>query len=87
MTADMPEPLTIDSLDVETLIGLFRRTDPVGVLSIYLTAQPGMGCAQHRSRSRIVSPSSSGDSRLMARQCGRGRWMTASPGTHLRSSG
>lgn len=41
MTAATAEALTIGSLGVVTLVGLSRRRDPVGVLSIYLDAQPG----------------------------------------------
>lgn len=35
------ESFSTDSLDLETLVELSQRTDPVGVLSIYLDARPG----------------------------------------------
>jgi hypothetical protein len=43
MTATIAESFSAASLDVDTLLELSRRTDPVGVLSIYLDAQPGAG--------------------------------------------
>lgn len=42
-TATIAESYTTASLDFETLLELSRRTDPVGVLSIYLDARPGAG--------------------------------------------
>jgi hypothetical protein len=41
MNAAIAESLSTDSLDLETLLELSRRADPVGVLSIYLDARPG----------------------------------------------
>jgi hypothetical protein len=41
MTATVAESFTTDALDLETLVELSQRTDPVGVLSIYLDARPG----------------------------------------------
>ncbi|MFL5859906.1 MAG: hypothetical protein ACJ780_03880 [Solirubrobacteraceae bacterium] len=43
MTTVIAESLTADSLDLDTLLELSRRNDPVGVLSIYLDARPGEG--------------------------------------------
>ncbi|HJS92936.1 MAG TPA: hypothetical protein VJ741_01640 [Solirubrobacteraceae bacterium] len=41
MTTAIAESFTTDNLDLETLLELSRRTDPVGVLSVYLDARPG----------------------------------------------
>jgi hypothetical protein len=41
MSAVMAESFGTDSLDLETLLELARRTDPVGVLSVYVDARPG----------------------------------------------
>ena len=41
MTTVIAESLSADSLDLETLLELSRRSDPVGVLSVYLDARPG----------------------------------------------
>ena len=41
MTTAMAESFGTDSLDLETLLELSRRTDPVGVLSVYVDARPG----------------------------------------------
>lgn len=43
MTATIAESFTAASLDYDTLLELSRRTDPVGVLSVYLDARPGGG--------------------------------------------
>lgn len=42
-TATIAESFSVASLDFDTLLELSRRTDPVGVLSIYLDARPGAG--------------------------------------------
>ena len=42
-TATITESYNAASLDFETLLELTRRTDPVGVLSIYVDARPGAG--------------------------------------------
>ena len=42
-TATITESYSATSLDFKTLLELARRTDPVGVLSIYLNARPGAG--------------------------------------------
>ena len=41
MTTVIAESLTAASLDLETLLELSRRSDPVGVLSVYVDAGPG----------------------------------------------
>jgi hypothetical protein len=41
MTTAIAESLSTETLDLETLLELSRRTDPVGVLSVYLDARPG----------------------------------------------
>ena len=41
MTTVIAESLTTDSLDLKTLLELSRRSDPVGVLSVYLDVRPG----------------------------------------------
>jgi hypothetical protein len=41
MTTAIAESFSADSLDLERLAELSRRTDPTGVLSIYLDARPG----------------------------------------------
>jgi hypothetical protein len=41
MTTAIAESFSTDTLDLETLLELSRRTDPVGVLSVYLDARPG----------------------------------------------
>ena len=41
MTLALAESLSTDTLDIETLVDLSHRTDPSGVLSIYLGARPG----------------------------------------------
>ncbi len=41
MTAAAAESFSADTLDLETLVELSQRTDPAGVLSIYLDARPG----------------------------------------------
>ena len=41
MTTAIAEVLRTDNLDVDTLLELSRRTDPGGVLSIYMDARPG----------------------------------------------
>ena len=41
MTTVIAESLSADSLDLETLLELSCRSDPVGVLSVYLDARPG----------------------------------------------
>jgi hypothetical protein len=43
MTATIAESFTAASLDFDTLLELSRRTDPVGVLAVYLDARPGGG--------------------------------------------
>jgi hypothetical protein len=43
MTATIAESFSATSLDFDTLLELSRRTDPVGVLSVYLDARPGGG--------------------------------------------
>ena len=41
MTTTIAESFSTDGLDLETVVELSRRTDPTGVLSIYLDARPG----------------------------------------------
>ena len=41
MTVTIAESFSTDSLDLETLLELSRRTDPIGVLSVYVDARPG----------------------------------------------
>ena len=41
MTTVIAESLSANSLDLETLLELSRRSDPVGVLSVYLDVRPG----------------------------------------------
>ena len=41
MTTVIAESLTADSLNLEALLELSRRSDPVGVLSVYLDSRPG----------------------------------------------
>jgi hypothetical protein len=41
MTTPIAESLSTGILDLETLLELSRRTDPIGVLSVYLDARPG----------------------------------------------
>jgi hypothetical protein len=43
MTATIAESFSAASLDLDSLLALSRRTDPVVVLSIYLDARPGAG--------------------------------------------
>jgi hypothetical protein len=43
MSATIAESFSAASLDFDTLLELSRRTDPVGVLSIYVDARPGGG--------------------------------------------
>jgi hypothetical protein len=40
MTSAIAESLDTDSLDLETLLELSRRSDDVGVLSLYVDARP-----------------------------------------------
>lgn len=41
MTVTITESFSTDSLDLETLLELSQRTDPIGVLSVYVDARPG----------------------------------------------
>jgi len=41
MSTAIAESFTTDNLDLDTLLELSRRTDPIGVLSVYLDARPG----------------------------------------------
>lgn len=41
MTTAIAETLSTSGLDVETVLDLSRRVDPVGVLSVYVDARPG----------------------------------------------
>jgi hypothetical protein len=41
MTTAIAETLSTSGLDVETVLDLSRRADPVGVLSVYVDARPG----------------------------------------------
>ena len=84
MTTAIAEVLRTDNLDVDTLLELSRRTDPGGVLSIYMDARPGaLRAASIDIKNRLAELERS--LRATDSLTGRARWSTRD--SRPRSSG